>query len=300
MTPIENLTRARFLRRPATVAIILASTALAIFGCGGGGGGGSGGGQGGSSGGGGGGSAGGGGTGGGGTSPNAKIAYLHHSTGEVIWNGGIPQGVTTWNNQHQTNYQISTLAYPSTAGGYPWANYPYDYWNLWVNHTGSSRDRGELNLDDLAAQYDVIVFKHCFPVSGVLPDTGTPNVGSEAKTTENFKLQYAALKTRLHQFQNKKFILWTGPALRQSDTTSDQAARARAFFEWVKATWDEPNDNIFLWDFRDLETEGTGLYLSSKYASGDSHPNSTLAQLAAPLFVGRLVDVIEGRGDTDK
>ena len=35
------------------------------------------------------------------------------------------------------------------ARTYPWANYPYDYWNLWVKHTGSSRDRGELNLDDL-------------------------------------------------------------------------------------------------------------------------------------------------------
>jgi hypothetical protein len=158
-------------------------------------------------------------------------------------------------------------------------------------------DRGELNLDMLAQNYDVIVFKHCFPVSGIGADSGTASVGSSSKSLQNYYLQYAALKTRMLQFPGKKFIVWTGAALRAADTTADQATRAKTFFDWVKVTWDQHGDNIYVWDFYSLETEGT-LYLTPANASGDSHPNSTFAGRVAPYFVKRLVDVIEGRGDT--
>jgi hypothetical protein len=234
------------------------------------------------------------------TPGTVRIAYLHHSTGGVIWGGGVAGFFDAYNAAHGTTYQIGEYAYPSTAGGYPWSNYPYDYWNLWVNHTGASRDRGELNLDDLAAAADVIVWKHCFPVSDVVAGSGTGDVSSESKTLANYQAQYAALKARMRQFPDKKFIVWTGAALVQSATTPENAQRARQFFDWVKNTWDERGDNIFVWDFRALETSGSGnnLYLRSDYSAGDSHPNDTLARLAAPLIGQRIVDVIEGRGDT--
>jgi hypothetical protein len=81
-------------------------------------------------------------------------------------------------------------------------------------------------------------------------------------------------------------------------TTEEQARRAEAFFQWVVEAWEEPGDNIHLWDFRQLETEG-GLYLRDEYAAGptDSHPNGAFAARVAPLFAQRVVDVIEGRGD---
>jgi hypothetical protein len=68
----------------------------------------------------------------------------------------------------------------------------------------------------------------------------------------------------------------------------------------VKEQWDEPGDNIFVWDFFELETEG-GNFLLDQYstdAGGDSHPGDAFAQVAAPLFVNRLVRVIQGDGDT--
>jgi hypothetical protein len=232
-----------------------------------------------------------------------KIAYLHHSTGGNIWNGGVPEFFTTYNGAHGTQYQITEIAYPDTGGGYPWDNYPYDYWNLWVNHTGTSQDQGELNLDQLAAMYDVIVFKHCFPVSAIGPDSDSnpPSVSSPIKTVANYQLQYNALKTRLHQFPGRKFIVWTGAALKKSETTLAQAQRARQFFDWVKNSWDTPGDNIFIWDFWALETAGSddgGIYLNDAYAAGDSHPNATFSSTVAPYIGQRIVDVIEGRGDT--
>ncbi len=239
-----------------------------------------------------------------------RIAYLHHSTGAIVWAGGLPQFIEEWNREHGTDYRITKLTYPATTGGwpplvrrimrtYPWANYPYDYWNLWVKHAGSSRDRGEQNLDDLVQQYDVIVFKHCYPVSHLEPDAaGAPSVSSEQKTLANYKLQYEAIKKRLHGFPNKRFIVWTGAALPGASTNAAEAQRAREFFEWVKNTWDEAGDNIFVWDFRALETEG-GLYLKPEHAAGvkDAHPAPSFAKKVAPLIGRRIVDVIEGRGD---
>lgn len=229
-----------------------------------------------------------------------RIAYLHHSTGGNIWAGGVPQWFSTYNTNHGTSYQITAIVYPNTGGGYPWANYPYDYWNLWVNHTGSSQDRGEVNLDQLAPDYDVIVFKHCFPVGYIQPDSAVaPAVSSDVRTIANYQLQYAALKKRMKQFPGKIFILWTGAALTSGATTAENAQRAQTFFNWVKNTWDEPGDNIFIWDFNALETEGD-LFLKDAYATSgaDSHPNAVFSAAVAPYISQRIVDVIEGRGDT--
>lgn len=235
-------------------------------------------------------------SGGTGAVADARIVFLHHSTGGVIWEGGVSNWFSTYNSAHSTSYQITERAYPS-GSPYPWENYPYDYWNIWVNHAGGQAYLDEPTLEMLTPQYDVIVWKHCFPVSDIEADTGAADVTSAARTLENYKLQYAALKAKMRAFPDTRFIVWTGAALIESETTAEKAARAREFAAWVTQNWDEPGDNIFVWDFRQLETEG-GLYLPAKYSAGDSHPNSTLAEMIAPWFGQRIVDVVEGRGDT--
>ncbi len=229
----------------------------------------------------------------------ARIVVLHHSTGGNVWDGGVKKLVDEHNRRQGTSYSIEERSYPNDP--YPWANYPYDYYNLWVVHSGENRDRQQATLEDLTKSFDVIVFKHCFPVSGVGPDTGRPDPKSGAKTRENYVAQYEALKRKLRSFPNHKFIVWTGAALTRQNTNPEDAARARGFFDWVKSTWDERGDNVFVWDFWQLETGG-GLYLLDANAAspGDSHPNRDFAEKAARLFVQRLTDVLEGRGDSGK
>jgi len=226
-----------------------------------------------------------------------RILYLHHSTGANVWAGGVAAYFTSYNASRGTEYQITERAYPDTP--YEWANYPYDYWNLWVNPSGPANDSNPNihSLSKLCNDYDVIVFKHCFPTSGIEADTGLPSVSSTDKRAENYKLQYAALKTAMLAHPTKKFIVWTGAALLESESDADQGVRARAFFQWVKNTWDVDGDNIFVWDFFELETEGTN-FLKTAYSAGDSHPNPTFCTTVAPLIGKRIVDVIEGRGDT--
>jgi hypothetical protein len=227
---------------------------------------------------------------------DTRVLFLHHSTGECIWNGGVPAWFEEHNASHQTRYAIEERAFPKDAP-YGWENFPYDYWNIWVRHAGTRAFREEPTLEMLTKQYGVIVFKHCFPVSNIEPDTGTPDVTSADKRIENYKLQYAALQAKLKSFPAVRFVVWTGAAQVASDVDEASARRAREFFQWVLTKWDEPGDNIYLWDFYALETDG-GLYIKPEYASGDAHPNEEFSRRVAPLFAQRVVDVIEGRGDS--
>jgi hypothetical protein len=228
---------------------------------------------------------------------SADILFLHHSTGGVIYGGGVESWIQNYNTTNDTNYTIEERNFPGS--GYPWDNYPYDYWNIWVNHAGNIAYNNQPTLEMLTPDYDLIVWKHCYPVSDIDADTGSPSVSSSSKRLENYYLQYAALKTKMHAFPDTKFLVWTGAARTEASTTEARALRARTFFNWVKNSWDEPGDNIFIWDFHELETQG-GLYLLNTNAASDSdsHPNSTFANIAAPLFSQRMIDVIQGRGDS--
>jgi hypothetical protein len=201
-----------------------------------------------------------------------SILFLHHSTGRKEQN------------------------FPKRSE-YGWNNYPYDYWNIWVNHGGNESYMNEPTLEMITKLYDVVVFKHCYPVSHMDVDRGEADVSSDVKSAENYKLQYEALKEKMHQFPDTKFILWTGAALVKENTYEDEAKRASGFFDWVRDEWDEKGDNIYLWDFQTLETEG-GLYLKEENArsSSNSHPGDDFSNRVAPFLSNRIIDVIEGRG----
>jgi hypothetical protein len=226
-----------------------------------------------------------------------KIVFLHHSTGNCIWKGGVPEWLAEYNAANGVSYSAVEQAFPKKEP-YGWNNYPYDYWNIWVNNAGDEPFQDELTLEMLTRDYDVIIWKHCFPVSSIKPDTGSPDIASPVKSLENYKLQYAALKEKMRSFPDAQFIVWTPAALVESKTDAVAAERVREFTKWLIEEWDEPGDNIFLWDFYALETAG-GLYVPEANAGSptDSHPNKEFSAKAAPSFAQRIVDVIEGRGD---
>lgn len=225
----------------------------------------------------------------------ARVILLHHSTGQCVWNGGVAAWFGAYNAANKTRYAVTERNFPKDSP-YGWENYPYDYWNIWVKNAGPRPFKEEPTLEMLAGQYDVVVLKHCFPVSNIEPDTGRPDVASSDKRIENYKLQYAALQKKMRAFPRMRFLVWTGAALVRNETSEAAARRAKAFFDWVRTEWDQKGDNIFVWDFYQLETAGE-LYLKAAHASGDSHPNEAFSRTVAPLLCQRIVDVIQGRGD---
>jgi hypothetical protein len=235
-----------------------------------------------------------------------KAIFLHHSTGNNIWLGGtskllnkvtgknsVQNYFNIYNKSHDTNHSVTERFFPNSSP-YGWKNYPYDYYNIWVKNAGEKPYLEEPTLEILSKEYEIIIFKHCFPVSKILPDTGLADISSEEKRVENYKLQYTALKMKMHEFPKNKFIVWTPAVHVQSMISEDEAKRTFEFYTWIIEEWKEKGDNIFVWDFYKLETEGA-MYLSDQYSegAGNSHPNSSFSALVSPLFSQFIIDVIE-------
>jgi hypothetical protein len=243
---------------------------------------------------------------------NKRVAFLHHSTGNTIWRGGknlvtrikgklgMKSAVEAWfenyNRKNNKNYIVESHLFPKKTP-YGWTNYPYDYYNIWVKNGDSEFYMEEPTLRTLTSRYDLIVFKHCFPGSKIVFD-GTPDIDSDRRMIENYKMQYHALKEEMYKYPETLFLVWTLPALTESVTNPEAAAAASGFSNWMMQEWDQPGDNIFIWDFRTLETRG-GDYLLPENAISekDSHPSHKMAQKAYLLFCKRVTDVLEGRGD---
>jgi len=239
-----------------------------------------------------------------------KAIFLHHSTGYNIWigntnrylykitgKGDVQKFFNTYNRTHKTDYVIHEMAFPKSIP-YGWNNYPYDYYNIWVKNAGDKPFMEEPTLEILTQDYNVIIFKHCYPVSRISEDTGSPDINSDTKSIENYKLQYDALKVKLQEFPATKFIVWTPAANTNKTTTEEEAIRARDFHKWIINEWDEEGDNIFIWDFYKLETEGE-LYLGEENAVSpvNPHPNWEFSGRVAPVFGQFIIDILESFGN---
>ncbi|MFZ2338512.1 MAG: hypothetical protein WAW07_02180 [Bacteroidales bacterium] len=237
-----------------------------------------------------------------------NVIFLHHSTGYSVWlgktnryiykltgKGDVQRFFDKYNRKNHTTFQVKELFFPKSEP-YGWNNYPYDYYNIWVKNAGNAPYMKEPTLEILTGEYDVIIFKHCFPVSNIKEDTGSPDINSPVKSLENYRLQYDELKKKIHEFPGNKFIIWT-PAVNTEKLMSEkEAVRTRQFRDWVINEWDEKGDNIFVWDFYKYETEG-GLYLAEKnaYSPDNSHPGKEFSARVAPLFGQFIIDVMEDK-----
>jgi hypothetical protein len=253
--------------------------------------------------------------------PDVSIIYLHHSVGEYIWNGKptpfvqkavrkvspkladrlsyrgrLPKLFNAYNQEHGNEYLIHQLTFPKAAP-YGWNNFPFDYYNIWVENAGDEPFMEEPTLEMLTRDYQVIIFKHCYPMSSIEPDQDSADIHSYVHTVANYKLQYKALKEKLQTFPETKFILFTGAVQVKANLTEEEALRTKEFFDWVREEWDQPGDHIYLWDLYSLETDG-GLYLKDEFAVSpqDSHPNKEFAGRAADLLFNRIIDVVENDG----
>lgn len=241
-----------------------------------------------------------------GFSQKNKALFLHHSTGSGLYSAGkVSDWVKTYNSANGTNFQITERAYPNTP--WPWENYPYDYWKLWVNNSCNNSNPNIECLPSLASNYGLVIFKHCYPGASVNPDTGSPDITSSRKSLENYKLQYRALRTLMDGMPDKKFMVWTLVPLHRLATTTEQAARAYEFVKWVKNNWlsedGKSHPNIFVFDFFSLAAEmnenptnGKQYCLKYEYegshSSEDSHPNVLANQTIGPFFSKAVIDVL--------
>ncbi len=243
-----------------------------------------------------------------------KACFLHHSTGGAVYSQGhVADTIDAYNIAHGTNYQLDQRAFPHTP--YPWNNYPYDYWNLWVNGACSSENPKIECLESMLNNYDIVIFKHCYPGSDIIADIANPNASSKVKCLANYKLQYRALKAKMDDFPNKKFIVWTLAPLHRLATNAEKAKRAQEFVNWVKNDWltedNQNHPNIFIFDFFNIVAENNEnpqqgkvnclKYEYEKNHNGrDSHPNKQANIVAGAAFANFIISVFNEQGTTAK
>jgi hypothetical protein len=242
---------------------------------------------------------------------DADILFLHHSTGANLYDqGGVPEEIQKHNNSEGTSYTIEKLYYPSKSYSKDGrGNYPYDYWNLWINNGCKNENSDTECLDTLTEDYDVIIFKHCYPGADILADTGNPDISSNIKTLENYKLQYRALRDLMDRYPDTDFIVWTLVPRHRLATNLENAGRAKEFVEWVKNDWlheSGAHANIHLFDFwghaaEDNPNSENGQVNTLKYdyernhGESDSHPNQLANETIGPKFAQFIIDTIQGR-----
>jgi len=243
-----------------------------------------------------------------------KAIFLHHSTGAGVWSGGngssVPDLLDAYNTENGTAYEIVERSFPT--GSYPWDNYPYDYWNIWINGNCSETELSTQCLENICNEYDLVIFKHCFPGAAIQADNGEPDVTSDTKTTGNYKAQYRALRTLMDGFSETKFMVWTLVPLHRLATNADEASRAKAFVDWVNKDWlneaGKSHPNIFIFDFfahvaeQSTEPENGQTYClkydyEGSHTGSDSHPNDLANAVMAPVFIQAVTDVFE-QGNT--
>jgi hypothetical protein len=245
-----------------------------------------------------------------------KALFLHHSTGGgVYFEGNVSGWISDYNSANKANYEVTERAYPDSP--YPWENYPYDFWKLWVNPATSCNNNqpGVECIGSLTAKYNVIIFKHCFPGAGIDPDGATSSVSSSSKTLGNYKLQYRAIREMMDKYPANKFIVWTLAPLHRNATSADDAARAKQFVDWVKNDWlkedGKNHPNIFVFDFWGIVAESNQTPLKGavnclkydyegSHTGNDSHPNTAANKAAGPLFAEFIVNTLEFQTGVEK
>ncbi len=229
-----------------------------------------------------------------------RIGFLTHSVGSALYQEGkIAEWFTDYNATHGTGFTIQRRSYP--AEPYPWENNPYDYWNVWVNGSCS-----EECFPSLLERFDIVIMKHCYTAARIEADINAPDIGSDRKSVENYKLQYRALRDLFDNHPGTKFIVFTLTPRHRLRTDAAQASRAKSFADWVKNEWlqedGKEHSNIYVFDFWSLlaETDPTpekGSVNCLRYAyekdhsSDNSHPNLLANETVGPVFAQYIADV---------
>ncbi len=244
------------------------------------------------------------------TGYSQKAYFLHHSTGNGVYSqGNVANKINEYNTDKGKNYILDHKYYPNKP--YGWENYPYDYWNLWINGNCDNSKPNIECLESMLERYDIIVFKHCFPGADILEDIATPSVSSKVKCLANYKLQYRALRDKMATYPSKHFVVWTlAPRHRLYNPSQSavRAARAREFVNWVKNDWltedGKDHSNIHIFDFYNIVAESNPTPANGKvnclkydyeksHTDRDSHPNQQANIEAGQQFADFMIEVFK-------
>lgn len=209
------------------------------------------------------------------------IIFLHHSCGlALIDEGNVREGLTARGYDfYDHGYNDEGLRLPD--GTYAGRNFdvpgdntdPDGYATIFSQSLHDPPD----NTFSYLMQYDVIVFKSCFPVSNIADDD----------QLAAYQSYYRTIRDRIDQHPEKLFIVVTQPPQVPGSSDRQEAARARAWTQWLQsAEFLAGHPNLFVFDFFGyLAGDDNFLRREYRYDNQDAHPNARANQAIGPLFV---------------
>jgi hypothetical protein len=217
-----------------------------------------------------------------------RIILLHHSCGaNLIAEGGVREGLTALGYEfydHGYNGDGLVLAdgtWTGTNFDVPGDNTdPDGYAAIFAQPLHDPPDNTFSHL----MEYDVIVFKSCFPVS---------NIESEEQL-QAYRSFYLSIRARMDEYPDKVFVIVTQPPEVPADSSPEAAARARSFTSWLQSSeYLDGHPNVFVFDFFGL-LAGDDNFLRAEYRTDeyDAHPNELANRTIGPLLVDFLDQTI--------
>jgi hypothetical protein len=210
-----------------------------------------------------------------------SVIFMHHSTGGgLIWDGDLretftAQGYALWDHGYNEEGLVDADGdYTGINWDVPDDNTDPDGWYAIFNQPVTVPPA---NTFSHMLQYDIIIFKSCFPSSHIESD----------EQFEAYHDYYLSIRDVIDQHPDKLFIPWTTPPLVPNETTPEAAQRAQQWAAYL--TSDEymsGHPNLAVFDIFNIWADDDG-FLQAAYRGDewDSHPNATGNQVAAPLLV---------------
>lgn len=249
-------------------------------------------------------------------SSGIKLVFVHHSSGEN-WladeNGGLGLALMDWGYfVSDTNYDWGPGAadlgpigsYTDTGHWWTWFVGPDSDAVLEALFNESEQHAGYTRLpDDPGGENVIVMFKSCFPNSGLDGSPDDPPTAGENplrgldawsgyQTVANAKGIYVDLLEVFAAHPDKLFVAITAPPLHEDETSPEQASNARAFNRWLVEEWlaDYPLPNVAVFDFYNVLTSNGG--------SPDEHDAGSDSGNHHRLEDGEVQYVTDQSGDT--
>jgi len=211
-----------------------------------------------------------------------RIIFMHHSTGQaLVEQGGVREAFTKLGYQFWDHgYNDDGLT--DASGEKPGVNWDMPDDNTdpdgWQKIFAQRVAQPATNTLSHMLEYDVIIFKSCFPASDIQDDD----------QFENYRTYFLSIRDVIDKYPGKLFIAFTTPPLVPDSTSPEAAARARRWAGYLTSPeYLDGHPNIFVFDFFNQLADKDG-YLQAKYRGedpGDSHPNELANQTVGPVFV---------------
>ena len=204
------------------------------------------------------------------------VFFVHHSTGEIYWEGGMQE-------------VLAAAGYQSYAPWWDGETDPEDFYNefsdsdKWNIITGESLPPGE--------ERDILIFKSCFPASDITSD----------QMLEDYKDYYRELYPIYSTHPDMLFVPMSTPPLLKASTSADAALRSLEFEDWLTNEYvdDYQNylgseglegiDNLAPFALHSLLSDDRGFLAADFIADpSDDHPNYYSGEVVGEAIVEHL------------